>query len=358
MKLGLARISIVLTLLGITMTAAGCGGDDFEVVPPGDPNAPPGESTPPGSTDTTPDPNNPNNPNNPSNPPPAAKAPQVVSSLPLDNAKGVKDDATIVLKFDRAMDMPSVENAYVSLELPKEQVSFKWSVAHDEVTIVPAQKLAYSTGGPDVGANGYGITIGKSAKSEAGVPMDADFAMAFTTLRRVTDTPPRVGVLSGRVSSNGTTTTLACAIGDFYLAGNEVQMRGFLTFDLKNIPDAEIEKATLSMPEDNMTGTPDLSLGTFSGAQVFYASLGMDAFNTEPVSGLTFMRLLGLNGNPSVRFADATAMVKDDLANRAVRNNRTQIRMTYATGTNNDATTDSVNLDMVAGSLKVTYLAP
>jgi hypothetical protein len=297
-------------------------------------------------------------------PPPAAPTPApptdrptVLSTIPADAAKGVKSDIAVVVQFDRAMDTSSVASAYVSLSLPSNAVALAWNASEDELTVTPNAPLGYSAGGPAVGAYGYGFTISKSAKDKSGQPLAEDFALGFSTLRRVTELMPMTAPLTGRALSSGTFSSSTLAMGDVMISGVEREGRALFTFVVASLPDAaEIEKATLRADVASYEGAPEDQLGWASVAHIFY-DVGTEGFAAEPRSVTNATLTSGLNGNPNRRSADVTAMVKDDLANRVARADRSQYRMRYETSTNANNQTDMAFFNKASGSsLAVTYL--
>lgn len=349
----LAHLSVVTCSLAYAVAAMGCSSSTDSTIP---------EAASPAAGETgsgVPGGGEPGAPSPGGSPTPAqqAEGPHVLSSEPADHAKGVMSDAKIVIKFDRAMDTASVIDAYASMELPAEKVTFNWNTELDQLTITPNAPLEYAAGGPQIGANGYAVKLATSAKDKDGLPLAKDFSIAFSTLRVISTHAPNVAALSGRVLSNGAAGA-APSVGDYYSSGVERQAKAFLTFDLTSIPDdAVVEKAMLSIAENTIVGTPDASLGDLALHQVFFTAVDADAFSTEPVSGAQVGRITVLNG-PAKRQAETTAMVKDDLANRLVRDNRTQVRLLFPTLISGDDASDFVSLDIATVDLAVQYLAP
>ncbi len=348
-----ARLSLLFVTLGLVSSALACSGGDADTS--GDVGAPtsatpPGTSAPgPGSTPTDPG----------TTPEPAKAGPTVLSTAPVDGAKGVKSDAVFVVTFDRPMDAASVAGAYASAELPSDKVALSWNGSGDQLSITPTSPLSYAAGAADVAAKTYAVSIGTGAKDKGGLPLAKPLALTVQTLRRVTAAMPMTSPLTGRAASNGTFTSTVLAAGDFLaLGGEEREARGLLTFVLTSIPEAgaEVEKATLSLHVASSEGSPN-SLGVLSAEHVGYAS-GPEGYAAEARSATNTLYVGSINGAPPLRSANVTAMVKDDVANRAARLERTQIRLRHVDGMNGDGNADLATYDKGAASLFVTYLAP
>jgi hypothetical protein len=330
------------TLFALGIVLAGCSGQT------GSPTDQAGEN-PPAQGDV---------PAPPPGPGPAASpAPNVIDSSPASGAKGVADNGVIRIMFDRAMDEASVAAAYSSADLPTEQVSFAWNASSTELVIKPNAPLAYAQGDKSIAAKGYAIAISTAAKDKAGTALQQPFALSFSTLRRITEKMPYTVPMTGRALSNGTFSALVVGVGDSFVNGNEMEGRTLMTFLVSSLPDnLTVEKATLQLDESDYQGTPDATFGQLGVHHVFFAS-GAEGFAAEPMAGAPTSRVLSLLPNvPTARRADVTAMVKEDLANRAVRFNRSQYRLVFASGPNGDNATDMVFFDKQSISLSVVYV--
>lgn len=319
----------------IALLLVACSGD-ADV----DTSAPAGASTPAGGT--SPDPSAPP----PGSPAPVDAAPRLVSTTPGEAAQGVRDDATIVLRFDRAMDGASVEAAYASASLPASDVTFAWSGNGDVLTITPKAKLQYVEGGLDSQAKVYAIEIGVGAKDTSGRALAAPAKLSFTTLRKLTVSVPIDVTASGTIASNAVGAPGVLRIGDLLLKGVELQTKGVLSFSLASLPASlELTSASLGLEEADLAGSPDAALGSLSTAHVTgIASLDMNAFGTSALSTALMARVGAFNGNPPFRSSNVTAMVADDLANRAARGQRSQFRFAYSKASDLDGAEDSVTL--------------
>lgn len=327
-----------LSLAGIG--AAGCGGDSGQVGDQAAAPPPAGENTTPGPVD---DPS-----------PSPGGAPSVVGTDPANGAKGVKDDAAIVVTFDRAMDTGSVEAAYASSNLPADQVTFAWNASKTELTIAPKAPLAYATGDQDVVAKSYAFTISTAAKDEGGRPLAQPLELSFSTLREITQKLPYTGPMTGRVLSNGTFSSLVLAAGDVWSNGNEYEGRAVMTFLLQILPDEiEVKKATIRLEESDYQGTPDISFGAMQAHHVIYP-VGSGSFDVAPLSTTSVKYTIA---SPNYRTIDVTEMFADDVAHRAERNDRSQYRLSFPSSQNGNAATDMAFFDKGKLELSVAYLA-
>ena len=350
-----SRSFLAATLVALVgLTAIGCGGSDEETAP----SAP--TSAPTGTGSETPSGGNPQTPGDPAPAPaPAADGPYVVSTLPANGAKAVKSDANVVVKFDRPMDTASVIAAYSSVELAADKVTFEWNGNDTELTIKPKAPLAYAAGAADVVAKSYAIEISTAAKDKAGLSLLKVHASSFATARRITTNVPMTSVMTGRALSNNTFSSSNLGAGDIMTGDGEREARAVFTFLFSAVlPDgADIEKATLLAAVSKIDGTPDASLGAVTAEQIFY-STGLEGFAAEPVAGVpTSLTLVFLGQDePSYRKADVTAMFMDDVANRIARSDRTQYRLRYTNGQNNDAAADLVTYDKSLTKLQIVYV--
>lgn len=321
--------------------------------------ASPGAETPAapetsGETETEPKAPSPTPAPSPTSAPSLPSGPSFVSSAPANGEQGVASDASIVLKFDRAMDEVSVAAAYVSVDLPKEEVSLAWNAAGNELTIVPAAPLAYAEGGPETVARAYGIRITTAAKDKEGRPLAKEASVAFTTLRRITQALPMISVMSGRVLSNATFSSGVLAAGDFMNGGVEREARASLTYMLDLLPQSplQLEKATLKLSDANAEGAPDFFLGVIHADHVTFA-VGSASFGVAPMTS----RIVTSNFQAKTRTVDVTDMFADDLANRADRSNRSQFRLRYASAPSGNNQTDITYFDKSTATLEAVYLS-
>lgn len=286
----------------------------------------------------------------------AAAAPTIDETVPADGAAGIVGDTTLVVRFSEPMDEVSVQQAYQSVDIPSGMVTFDWSDASDELTITPNAPLAYAEGTDpaDTDALAYSFTITNIAESEAGVPLDDDVTITFTTLRRFVQTVERDENLSGNVAD------LGGLIGTSYIGdrNNGDPVRYAVTFDLAALaPDIEVvESAELSASWVQQSGDPWGGLGGGTVWQhVSYAALDASVYDTAHLG--TAGGLFGGVGDTSVT-RDVIDHLQAALDDPATFADRLQLRIRWILATDGDAGFDGVAL--VANDLEVdvTYLAP
>jgi hypothetical protein len=355
-KISRAHRFLAASLIVIAgVASAACGGSDDPVPEPGAPAASSGGGGAGGGGGGGTDPGVAPAPTD--DPPPAVSGPSVVSTTPANGAKAVASNSTVVITFDRAMDQASVVAAYSSAELPSDAVTFSWSTGGDELTITPKSPLEYANGDPQVAAKPYAISFATTAKDKDGHPLSKEHAFSFTTLRRISMLVPMTSAMTGRALSNGTFSSVTLAAGDVMVAGTEREARAVFSFLMAIVPETgiELESATLKVAIASYDGTPEASLGGITTEQVFY-SIGLEGFAAEPVSAASTSFHIAVGPDPAYRTADVTTIVQDDLANRVARNSRTQYRMRYLDGKNNDGATDQVTFDKANTTLTIVYV--
>ena len=284
-------------------------------------------------------------------------SPQISSVTPAHGQQGVPADTAIVISFNEAMDQASVEAAYASADLPKDAVTLSWNDAGDTLTIAPKQPLALAEGiGNDpsvITAKQYALSLAATATDEAGNPLAAPLAHAFTTSRRMATTAPVVAALTRyRVSNGGVS-----AVGDDLRIGDNAMLtyRGFVTFDLLKLPGgAEIENATFGVRQTAFTGTP-FDMGVVNTVHIVYGIVDSTAWNAVPLGMMDPLTTTTAVGPRSV---DVTAAVADDYADRATRSNRSQYRLEFPSLTNGDGDQDTIELATATFEMSLVYLVP
>src|SRR5690606_30650250 len=196
----------------------------------------------------------------------SAGAPAVVMTSPTDGEAGVHEDAVLVITFSEPMNKVSVQQAYQSADIPAAGVTFSWNANGDELTITPNDPLAYAEGTDpdDTDPIEYTFSLTNVAESQAGVPLDEEVSVSFTTLRRITQILERDADLSGNISD------LDGPVGSTFIGDrpNGDAVRYAVTFDLTALaPTVEtVETAQLRASWNSQSGDPWAGLG---GGTVF-----------------------------------------------------------------------------------------
>lgn len=332
----------VLSTLGLVGVAA-CGGDESADPSPAVDEAAGGESGEGGSGGNIPQNGD-------------VDAPSVVTTTPEDGAVGVARDQLVVIEFDEPMDTASVEDAYASEALPADTVSFAWNAAKTELTITPDDELAYAEGDPSVAALAYDITIGDTAMDVAGNRLAAPATATFETLRRVIHELPAVPELSGYVMGGSISFSGPIMVGDQEILNHVNELRGFMTFDLTDVPDdTDFESVTIRAAQLTVKGDPSDGLGALHIESVFYEALDQAAFDFAPDASAGELTAGG--DEIPVWSAGVSSLVLDDLANREARENLTQYRLRFLDGPDADDVSDQLHLSAEGTMLEIVYLA-
>lgn len=298
-------------------------------------------------------------------PPGDTTPPSIVSITPNNGSIGVNKNVKIVIDFSEAMNRQTTELAYQSADIPA--VTFTWSNGDTRLEIDPVGDLEYTSAGKV-----YRFNLNNSATDLAGNKL-APVTSSFTTFRELTRTLTSVAALDGDVRGDGAVDTngVSIIVGDSGASDN-AQYKGFVSFDLSSfategltVP-GRITSAQLRVYQNGIAGTPytDLVLGGkhLMAAHVDYGpSLNAADFSTS------ILHELGeLSANAIVEYkliSDALESVRDDWANRASRNNRSQFMFFFARATDGDSVFDAARLTARESTtnppeLRVTFLVP
>ncbi len=278
-----------------------------------------------------------------------------VNTTPANGAKGVKIDAPVVISFSKPMNTASVEGAYTSDSLPKDQISVVWSANNTVATIDASALMKYGDGGINGGTFGYGFTIADTAEDADGNRLSAPVTVNWDTARDITvtitggqGTPDKdeIGAATGTFYGNSEPLSklayVAAGDGD----SNEIYI-GFVTMALGSLPPAIVEvvsaefkveqnSATASVYKDlgklmiqhvnPLTEAPKYTdySGTARAEQVFSddATAGAGQFRTAEVADWVKADLDAGAANISFRFAFVTGQDGDNSAETAVLQDR------------------------------------
>lgn len=275
-------------------------------------------------------------------------------------AAGVQPDATIVVTFSKPMNQSSVQAAWTSADLPTASVTFGWNAAGDTVTVTPSQPLPVATGmGLDpttVTPKEISFSIAATAADLTGKPMTTALAVKFTTVRRLTHDVADIDALTQSVFNDGTVVSPPSgAVGksDF----TNVYSRVFASFQLPTLPSgAVVQQAILSGPQASTLGSPYTKLGNLKAQHVNFAQFDANTFSATPLGNT--VGDFSTNLTVETKMIAVTAEVNDDYANLTARGGRSQYRLEFPLGTNNDGVKDFAYFTRTAFALHLTYTVP
>lgn len=285
--------------------------------------------------------------------------PEVVSVFPANGARGVAPDVELVFTFSASMDTSSVEAAYVSGDLPAQQVSFTWSEGDTVLRVRPRGLLQVNSGSDPatVTPANYALDLTARAKDKAGRALVAKH-VNFTVVRSITEELGAVQNrdLTGNWRTDGSYGSNYCERADTTICmGDGVSTyKGFVTFQLDELPAdvVSISSAALSSTIQQIFGDPFAVLGALKVEHVAFGNIGADAFSAP---ALAAPRNLSTSAAAAESVsADVVAEVRADWGTRA----RSQFRLFFDAATNSDAVADQVVCDWSSAHLTLTYLAP
>jgi hypothetical protein len=294
-------------------------------------------------------------------------APTVLSVTPADAANGIRANARVVFEFSEPMDQLSVQNSIDTSDLGG--VTFAWSDNSTVLTITPDSPLQYAEGkgvNPgDTVAKKYTVVIGTGATDEAGNNLESGAQTTFSTLKAIETTFGRDNALTGAGNHVEVVTDADdfIYVGDDALEGLASAYRGYITMDMSLLPTTAVDIVAAKLESKQLAelGTPYAVLGSGTGVIMEHGTFMLGdsnsdnaAFNMTPLSEVGVFA----NKGDTDLAINVTTEVKDDLANRAARNSRSQYRLRFSTFTNLDAVANYVLIDRDSLALTVIYLAP
>ncbi len=292
------------------------------------------------------------------------EAPVIVEVSPADGASGVANDANIVIRFSQPMDRASTEAAYQSESIPSGSVSFLWNEDDTELTIVPQAVLEYGVGSePELAeARRQSYFISASAADAEGRRLSQPYEFSFSLLRQVSFTVFAVQDrdLSGSFRSNDTYGSGQCArgeinmcVGDVRVAGENEQYKGFVSFELSELPEAiQALSATLSLEITGTAGNPFAGLGGLVLEHTSFELIGEEAFDADSLDELGLIAEQGVTG--SVVSAEVGEAFLADGLERSL----TQYRLRFEETSDDDNASDAILSAWDTQRLDVTYLLP
>ena len=297
---------------------------------------------------------------------PEPSGPVIVSVSPENGARGVDNDAPIVLSFSEPMDRPSTEAAYQSELVPSRSVLFSWNEESTELRITPSEPLEYGVGSsPELAeARRVSFFISASATSSEGEPLERPYESSFSLSRRVSFAVPALADrgMSGNYRSNDSYGAGACAedelnmcVGDVRVGRQSEQYKGFVSFELASaLPeDARELSAELRLALTGTSGNPFGNLGGLLIEHVRFDQIGLDAFDAQPLDALGTMAAVDESGS-ELSAEVSSALLADLEASRGL----SQYRLAFEDPTDADAASDAIISALDTQRLEVSFLVP
>lgn len=291
--------------------------------------------------------------------------PVIVRVSPEDGAIAVENDAELVIEFSVPMNRDLTEAAYQSESIPSSGVTFSWNEESTVLTVTPNEPLEYDVGidPSEVDARRYSFFLSASAQDAEGNRMAAPQELSFSVLRQIDVTVLAIQDrdLTGSYRSNDTYGAGACArdqinvcVGDERVGGNNMQYKGFVTFDLSVLPESmsRLSAAQLNLQITGMSGNPFGGLGGLFLEHTRFDVIGAEAFVAEPLAELGRIANGGTAG--TVLGLDVLSAVERDVDERGV----TQYRLHFEDATDGDRIADAVVSAWTTQSLNLSYLIP
>jgi hypothetical protein len=292
--------------------------------------------------------------------------PVIISVSPENGARGVENDAPIVLRFSEPMDRPSTEAAYQSELVPSRSVTFSWSEDSTELGITPNEPVEYGAGSSAEQAEARRVSffISASASSSDGEPLDRPYEFSFSLLRRVSFVVPALSDRgkSGNYRSNDSYGTGACAedelnmcVGDVRVGRQSEQYKGFISFELESSlpPEARDVSAELRFALTGTSGNPFANLGSLLIEHVRFDEIGLDAFDAQPLDALGTMAAVDDDGS-ELSAEVSSALLADMETSQAL----SQYRLAFEDATDADIASDAIVSALDTQRLEVSFLLP
>jgi hypothetical protein len=293
--------------------------------------------------------------------PAETSGPLVSSSVPANEAVGVRRDTSLSIAFSKPMDRASVEAAFVLGNLPAGAVTFHWDAAGTLLNIVLGVPLEYASGADpnQLAALRYGYSLSSVAQDLSGRPLP-ETHLSFSTLREVqlSVSAEQDAALSGNWRSDDIYGTDSCAPGGANICvgdssfGPNASYRGFLSYDLSALAAAlELTQATLEIPVASILGTPFTGLGPLGLEHTSFTAIAPEAFLASASPSIASAASAQAGTALSL---DVLAAVQADLAGGGL----SQYRLRFQTASDADAATDLLFLQRTSAALRVSYLLP
>lgn len=283
--------------------------------------------------------------------------PSLRATSPTDGEVGVTSNTEIVLRFSESMD-PSTTRAALRSSAGPVAATEAWHDGARELRLEPARPLAYAAS--DAPALTYVVDIAEGARDAAGNALPAQ-AFSFQTLRTVTQTllPVESSELTGSFRGDGGAATESCAgvicVGDDVFSAepeSSAQYRGFLSFDLTELPAqlVEIVSARMRLEATSVQGDPFGVLGELRLERAAFDAVGPAAFEATPQATFAAMTDPELGATGEHILWAVTADLESDVLH--------QYRLNFDRGSNRDGASDLAIFAPEEQRLEITYLLP
>lgn len=228
----------------------------------------------------------------------------------------------------------------------------------DADAVTPNAPLPVATGtGLDpstVTAKQITYSIAATAADTSGKALAVALAVKFTTVRRLTADVGNIDALTQAVFNDGTVVSPPSGgVGKSNFTN--VFSRVFASIQLPTLPTgAAVEKAVLSGVQESTSGSPYTKLGGAIKLQhVNFAAFDANTFSATPLGNTVG----DFSTTPvlEAKSLEVTNEVTDDYANSSARGGRSQYRLEFPLGTNNDGVRDFAFFTRTSFKLALTY---
>ena len=263
---------------------------------------------------------------------PDTTPPTINSTVPGDTAVGVPRGTQIVVNFSEPMDINSAQTAFAITAPAGITGNFSWAAGNTQMVFTPSALFAYGTT----------VTwqVSTAARDAAGNYKTTLNSYVFYVIKSTTVNLPCVPLLDGYTFNNTTAGTTSVQAGASYIAvgwypPTPLIYRGWTTYDLSVLPTnaTAITSATMYVQQYQVTGTVygATALGSLLWRHVDYGpSLDAADHTITQLPHTSSGGTLSTDATLGWKAAVVTLSLRDDLANRVARANRSQflLRMT------------------------------
>jgi hypothetical protein len=293
-------------------------------------------------------------------PAPVNATPFVVSISPADGVNGVARNADIVVTFSEPMDRASAQAALNPST--GNCGAFSWNGDDTQMTFDPCADFAYGTE--------VSVVVYDSAADTLGLGMMDDFESAFLVLRQSTIKLWSQDAYDGYVYGPGVFVFGDKAVADGQYFSVSTWTRGFLSFDLDDLPEdlVEIQSAMVAVKQTSHdAGAYGNATGKLLVEGVSYGTLTTGDWNLPGTitCGFCLIPVLGTDAADGWKTTEVAGYVRSDWENRMALDYNSQFRLRFAKDCG-DGSCSNVGASFVAGMgngvvrpyLSITYTHP